>query len=160
MNYTVIRDTREKEGQGWQFRASAANKKGSLCLGTERIKLDTGDYTLEHFEDFLCIERKGSIAEFAGNTVQERFERELERMKEYKYAFVILEFTMEELIKFPTGTRLPARVKKKIMRGNFILKRFLEFTIAYSNVHFLFCGDKGKQVCESIFKRIMEVENV
>ena len=157
-NYTVIRDTREKEGQGWQFRASASTKKGSLCLGTERVKLDTGDYTLEFFEEKLCIERKGSVAEFAGNTVQERFERELVRMKEYKYSFILLEFTMEELIKFPTGARLPSSVKRKIMRGTFILKRLLEFMRDYPNIHFIFCGDHGKQVCESIFKRILEKE--
>lgn len=165
-NYTVIRDTREKKGQGWLFReeeggsyASDKKKKSSpLCMGTEIIKLDTGDYTLENFEEVLCIERKGSVSEFAGNTVQDRFERELVRMLEFKYAYVLLEFTMEEMIKFPAGARLPKRVKYKIMKGNFILKRFLEMTMKYPQIHFLFCGDDGRRVCKSIFKRVLEDE--
>ncbi len=157
-DYTVIRDTREKKGQGWQFRESSEGDKKPYCLGTENIKLDTGDYTLEYFEDILCIERKGSVSEFAGNTVQERFERELERMKGFKYAYVLLEFTMEEMVNFPKGQRLPRNVKRKIMRGPFILKRFLEFTMKYPNIHFLLCGDNGWQICQSIFKRVMEDE--
>lgn len=152
--YTVIRDTREKEGSGWVFRENS--KSG--CIGTEFKKLDTGDYTLENYEEILCIERKGSVSEFAGNTVQKRFENELERMRGFKYSFILLEFTMEDLIKFPYNTRLPKNVKRKIMKGKFILKRTIELMMEYPNTHFIFCGDDGEKIARSIFRRIIDNE--
>ena len=68
--YLVIKDTREK--QGWDFPQSHS------CVGTSIEKLDTGDYTIDGHRDTLCVERKGSVSEFAGNLVQEkeRFVRE------------------------------------------------------------------------------------
>ena len=50
--FTVIRDTREKEGHGWWFDENA------YCIGTEKTKLDIGDYSIKDKEHILCIERK------------------------------------------------------------------------------------------------------
>ena len=59
--FTVIRDTREKEGHGWWYEEDA------YCIGTEATKLDVGDYSIKDKEHILCIERKESISELAGN---------------------------------------------------------------------------------------------
>ena len=72
--YTVIKDTREQEG--WFFTQTTA------CDGMVREKLDTGDYSLRGYEELLAIERKGKISEFARNIVENRFERELERLED------------------------------------------------------------------------------
>lgn len=151
--YTVIRDTREHEDKGWSFASS------SCCQGTNTSKLDTGDYSLEGREEDLCIERKGSVAEFAKNVTEKRFERELERMEEFKYAFIILEFSMEDLISYPDGSGIPYSKRRYLkFRGPFILKRLIELQLQYKS-KILFCGTKGKEVCSSIFKRVVEREN-
>ena len=148
--YTVIRDTREQEG--WSFSTSAS------CEGTVSEKLDTGDYSLHGYEDVFTIERKGCISEFAKNVVQDRLERELERMNSIKHAYIILEFNMEDLINYPQSLRLNYHQKKKIkLRGSFILKRMLEISLKYKP-RILFCGEHGQQVADSIFKRVVESE--
>ena len=150
--YTVIRDTREQEG--WSFDASQS------CVGTVSEKLDTGDYSLSGYEDILAVERKGGIGEFAKNVVQDRFEKELQRMEDIKHTYIILEFNMDDLIKYPASLKLNYYQKKKIrLRGSFILKRVIEFSILYKT-QILFCGDYGKQVADSIFKRIIEIEGI
>jgi ERCC4-type nuclease len=149
MKYTVIRDTREQTG--WVFRASAN------CMGTEVYKLDTGDYSLLGYEDEICIERKGCIAEFANNLVKEkdRFFRELDRMESYRYSFIILEFTMDDLIDYPKSANLPQKVKRLIkVRGSLLLKRLIEIQLRYS-VKILFCGSNGQNVATSIFKNFI-----
>ena len=65
--FTVIRDTREKEGHGWWFDENA------YCIGTEKTKLDIGDYSIKDKEHILCIERKESVSELAGNCGEKRF---------------------------------------------------------------------------------------
>jgi len=130
------------------------------CEGTVSEKLDTGDYSLSGYEDVFTIERKGSISEFAQNVVQDRFEKELQRMEDIKYGYIILEFNMEELIQYPASLKLNYHQKKKIrLRGSFILKRLIEFSILYKT-KILFCGEHGKQVADSIFKRIIEIEGI
>ena len=57
--YKVIKDTREQNG--WFFTPY------EKCSGMEVKTLHTGDYTLEGFEDVVCIERKGCVAEIAMN---------------------------------------------------------------------------------------------
>ena len=67
-DYTIIIDTREQ--QPWAFKHhSVANRK-----------LDTGDYSMEGFEDIFTIERKKSISEIANNIVESRFSNALERL--------------------------------------------------------------------------------
>mgnify|MGYP003119589363 FL=1 len=149
--YNVIKDTREQKG--WDFSDSAS------CSGTTIGKLDTGDYSLEGYEETLSIERKGSISEFARNITEKRFERELERMVEYKYRYVILEFNMRDIMDYPHGSGIPYSKRKYIkIKGPFILKRTLELGMKY-NVHILFCGAYGKEVASSIFKRVVELES-
>tara|TARA_A100001201_G_scaffold143348_1_gene144617 strand:+ start:1516 stop:1983 length:468 start_codon:yes stop_codon:yes gene_type:complete len=149
--YNVIKDTREQKG--WDFSDSAS------CSGTTIGKLDTGDYSLEGYEEILSIERKGSISEFARNITEKRFERELERMVEYKYRYVILEFNMRDIMDYPHGSGIPYSKRKYIkIKGPFILKRTLELGMKY-NVHILFCGAYGKEVASSIFKRVVELES-
>lgn len=146
--YTVIRDTREKEGQGWHFAPSTS------CQGTVRRKLDTGDYTIEGMESLFTVDRKGSIAEFAGNIYQGRFARELERMASFKLAIVLLEFDYEDIVNWPQSSDIPrARWKYlKVTRALF-QKRLWELQIAHPHVHFIFAGLHGKEAMSSLLKR-------
>ena len=150
--FTVVRDTREKKGKGWQF------NKASDCNGTIEQKMDTGDYTMLGYEHLVSIERKGSVLEWAQNVSQDRFWRELERMSHFKYPFILLECDMSDIMAFPRYG-VPARLKYVIrVQGSFILKRMNEMRLKYPNIHILCVGKHGKDVVKSLFKRVIEEE--
>lgn len=146
--YTVVRDTREKEGQGWEFPGTVA------CAGTVREALPTGDYTLKGFESVFTIDRKGAVSEFATNVFEERFERELARMATFELAVVLLEFELSDIVNYPRTSGIPkCRWKRLRVNGSSYLRRFWELQLKYPHVHFLFAGRHGKEAASSLFKR-------
>lgn len=153
--YTVLRDTAEQKNHGWLFPAS------TVCVGTQPFNMPTGDYTLAGYENIFTIERKGSVSEFAQNiTVKDKwrcFKEELERMEGFANPFIVLEFTVEQLLGYPEGCGLPRAVVKEIRTGGaFLLKRVLEIELRYK-VKIIFAGTKGPEVASSLFKRIVEL---
>jgi len=92
--FTIIRDSREKSGCGWNFRASANCKEVIIK------KLDTGDYSLEGYEDLIMIERK-SIPDLWGSLGQwrERFMKEMDRALEYPVRYLVIEGTLADINK-------------------------------------------------------------
>jgi hypothetical protein len=150
MGYTVLRDSQEQKGHGWYF------LKSKNCDGTTEVKLPTGDYTLEEYQTRLIIERKGSCGEFAQNIVQERFERELIRMESFDFSFIVLEFTMNDVLAFPKGSGVPRSEWPKLrITSYFLLKRLIEFQYKYK-AKIILAGSHGKDVASSIFKRMIE----
>lgn len=152
--YVVVRDTREKVDQGWTW------KKSKYCAGTITSKLDTGDYTLEvdgnRMSDFLTIERKGSISEWAKNVTEARFERELDRLDGIQHSWILLEFNMTDVLNYPVGSGIPRyRWRALKFRGPFILKKMTEMMLNHC-VNIILCGDNGKEVASNIFKRAIE----
>ncbi len=151
-DYTIIKDTREKEGY---FFVPYQN-----CLGSVDQKLDTGDYSIVGLEDKICIERKGCVEELAINLGKQKgaFMDEIERMKSFPHKFIVLEFTAEDLVKFPDNTRIPNKNKTDLkITGKYMLKCLMEFQL-YNDIHILFCGNKNTAfvVVNSILKRINE----
>ena len=152
-NYTVIQDTREKEG--WYF------SEYDKCSGMESGTLKTGDYTLKGFEEMVCIERKASTSEIAQNLGKKKdpFQAEMDRMKEYPFAFLICEFSMDDLLRFPDGSNVPKSARSQVrITGKYLLKCLVEFQLWY-NVKILLCGSKKNAflVTNSIFKRLNEM---
>jgi hypothetical protein len=147
--YRVLRDSREQ--LGWLFPESEA------CSGTEVVTLETGDYTLAGHEHRFAIERKGSMGEFSANLWQPRFENELTRLDQFDHAYLLLEFTMEEIISFPQGSGIPQH-KWRFLRPTpqALLKRFHEMCLAHPKLNVLFVGHRGREVASSLFKRITE----
>jgi DNA excision repair protein ERCC-4 len=84
--FEVIIDSREQKPYEWPD------------IAPVRRKLDTGDYSLSGFENVVAIERK-ELSDFVACCTfeRERFERELERMKEYRVKIVIIEASFEEI---------------------------------------------------------------
>ena len=151
--YTVIKDTREQDG--WFF--SSYDK----CAGMEIGTLHTGDYTMKGFEDVVCIERKASVSEIAMNLGRKKkpFQEEMERMRDFQFSFLILEFDMADVLKYPEGSKVPKAARSKVrVTGKYLLKCLMEFQIWY-DTKILFCGDKGNAflVTNSIFKRLSEL---
>jgi DNA excision repair protein ERCC-4 len=149
-NYRVIRDTREQAG--WSFPAK------ERCLGTVEGTLPTGDYSLAGYEDVLAVERKGTVAEFAQNVNESRFERELARLDSFMYPFVVLEFDLSDLLRFPEGTNIPRHLWGSLrVTPQFLLKRLNDFQVAH-RAHFVFAGRFGRQFVSSLFKRVVDRE--
>lgn len=169
--YTVIKDTREQ--QGYYFAPY------DVCAGMVDRKLDTGDYTIDGLEGNVCIERKASPEELAINLGQKKhaFLKEIERMKDFKHKYLILEFSAEDLMKFPQESRIPKdrlpdknktesnnekkEKRKVIITGKYMMKCLMEFQL-YDDIHVLFCGDKHNAflTLSSLFKRIHEMYTI
>ena len=154
--YTVIKDTREQDGYTFE----SFTGKYTSCKGMVVEKLDTGDYSLQGLEDKLCIERKGRISELAINLGKDkaRFMREMDRMKEFPFKFLILEFSLDDVLKFPEGADIPQSNMSKVrITGRYLLKMLIEIQMQY-NIPIYFCDNKknAKALINSIFKRVNE----
>ncbi len=155
-DFTVIKDTREQDGYYFS--------KFNTCAGMVEHKLDTGDYSIQGFEDKICVERKGCVEELAINLGSKKhaFMNEIERMKDFPHKYIVLEFDLEDLLKFPKETRIPIKNKASVkITGRYMLKCLVEFEL-YNDVHVLFCGDKHTAflAVSSIFKRINEMYTI
>lgn len=152
--YLIIRDSQEKVGY-WDF------PKKDDCQGTVVESLETGDYTIKGYEDFFTIERKRNMSEFSQNLFQDRFYKELERMKLIEHSYLFLEFTWDEMISFPAKSGIP-QYKWKGLKSTppVLIKKYHELRIAYPYVKVEFVGNNAKVVASSLFKRIMELKNV
>ena len=143
----IIRDTREKVGF-YNFT--------SYNVNIVVRKLDTGDYSLEGYEKDFTIERKKTVAELCQNVTQKRFTNELKRLSLMKWPFIILEFTVEDVLDFPRNADLPAKIKNKIkVTGPYILRRIGEIMRDY-RIPLLFCSNKyyAEEMTYSLMKRI------
>jgi hypothetical protein len=147
-NFTIIVDTREQ--QPWLFsHYTTANKK-----------LDAGDYSIEGLENILAIERKKSVNEIANNITESRFKDALTRLSQHKYAFLLLEFDIENILSYPIGSNLPKRLWDKVkISPAFLMKHVLEWQLDY-NIKVMFCGSasNAEKIAEYIFKKIYYIE--
>jgi hypothetical protein len=149
-DFTIIIDTREQ--QPWSFEHYA----------TASRKLDTGDYSIEGLEDIVCIERKKSVSEVANNLTESRFVDVVDRMSRFKYAFLLLEFDLAQVLSYPIGSNLPRRLWDKIkISPAFIVKHILELQLNH-NIKVLFCGSSSdaEQMAEYILKKVHYIEKV
>ena len=127
-------------------------------------KLDTGDYSIEGLEDKVCIERKARVSELAINLGKDkrRFMNEIERMKEFPFKFLILEFSLEDVMDFPERSDIPEEKWSSIVITNkYMLKMLIEFQM-YDDIHVIFCGNRknAKLVVSSILKRVNEFYSI
>ena len=144
--FTIIVDTREQ--MPWEFGYHTTSKQ----------KLDTGDYSIQGFESLFTIERKMSVSEIANNITENRFKDVLERLSKIPHAFMIMEFSIEDIYNFPVGSDVPKRLWDKLrVKGHYIMKVLLEAQLNH-NIHILFCGDSdnAEKTAVSLMKRIYE----
>ncbi len=150
--FNIIQDTREQL-------PLCFDNKPEWCSGTITKKLDTGDYSLEGFENKLAIERKRSTSEIATNIFESRFPSVLERLNAMPHAFIICEFTWDDINRFPEGSGIP-RSKWPYLRvsGALITKTLTEFFLKYPNIHWIFINgrDASQKYIEQLFKRMIE----
>lgn len=154
-DFVILRDDREKSRYRWTF-------AGHRCV---KSRLDTGDYTVKGYEDVLTIERKRDVAEIHKNLSKQewpRFKAELERMHDIKHAYILFEFSYEDVSRYPFD--LPPFVRRKIkVRGGYLHNRIRKIEEEY-DIKVIFCGDKEQainvayEIMESVVKNEMASE--
>jgi ERCC4-type nuclease len=138
--FKIIRDTREKKGNGWNFRASAN------CVGMELKKLDTGDYSIEGCEHLIMLERK-SISDLwmSLTSERERFLREMDRAKLIPARYLIIEGTLRDVM---------AGISYSKVRPEFILASLTSLEIKYG-IHVVFT-DKRNDIAQQYVRKLLE----
>lgn len=153
MKFTVIRDTREKPDHGWSFAPDA------YCEGTIVNKVNAGDYTIDGLEDYVCIERKQSIDEFAHNCIEKRWQACMKRMSECKHAYILFEFSWDDIDNYPKSAKVPERVRKRLRIPAAYIRKVIYTAREDYGIHVLACGDryKAEQVAYRILRKAHEL---
>lgn len=138
--FRIIRDTREKKGHGWYFRASAN------CDGMDVKKLDTGDYSIGGYEHLIMIERK-SLSDLWTTLVngRDRFIKEMERAKEMPARYLVIEGSLADVM---SGVRF-----SKVPPEN-ILGSLISLEQKYG-IHVIFTSKK-KEVAQRYVRKLLE----
>jgi hypothetical protein len=145
-DFTIIIDTREQTP--WDFENYV----------TANRKLDTGDYSIDGLENIFTIERKRSVSEIANNISEKRFDDVLNRLQVYQHKFILLEFTLNNVLDYPVGSTVPKKLWHNLkITGKYILKYLTEINIKYG-IHTIYCGnrDNAEEVALCIMKRMAE----
>ena len=149
--FHIIKDTREKEGHGWWF------EEDQYCSGTTKAKVHIGDYTIEDMEHLLCIERKESVSELAGNCSEKRFWTQMDRMATFPHKFLILEFSWLDIERYPDGVIFSHdeeldedgltkddRIRSKIrIKGKYMMS-LLSTMMVDKKIHVIAAGDSER----------------
>jgi ERCC4-type nuclease len=146
-DFTIIVDTREQKPWDLDHRSIASRK------------LDTGDYSVEGLENIFAIERKQSVSEIANNITEKRFVDVLERLQKIPHRFILLEFTLNNVLDYPIGSTVPKKLWSSIrITGKYILKYLTEINIKYG-IHTIYCGNRenAEIVALSIMRRMVEL---
>ena len=151
-DFIILEDTREKKP--WSFSFFGVEQK--------RVKVDTGDYTIEGYEDIISIDRKRNIAELYQNLFKEypRFKREMERMEEME-SYIVCEFPYSDVLDFPHSMPLvwSSKAKKRMpMKLKFEAKDVIERMDMINeryDVEFIYC-DTRREAESTAFKRLKE----
>ena len=88
--------------------------------------------------------------------------REIERMKGFPFKFLILEFSLEDVMSFPEGSDiLDENWNSLKITNKYMLKMLIEFQM-YDDIHVIFCDSKknAKLVVSSILKRVNEYYSI
>ena len=83
-------------------------------------------------------------------------------MKEFPHKFIILEFSLSDLMMFPEGSNILEKDWNKVKISNkFMLRTLMEFQI-HDDIHVIFCDSKknAKWAVLSILKRMNELYTI
>lgn len=88
----VLMDTREQKGWGPELNAD--------LFTVERGTLHTGDYSFPGLRDWEYVIERKSLGDFVGSVIQDwtRFLKELNRLKLFNSACVVVEATVEDVL--------------------------------------------------------------
>ena len=121
-------------------------------LSVAREGMKTGDYTTSDLKDILCIERKRGANELATNICEDRFWREMGRLKEFPHKHIVCEFDWDHVCYYPEFENMPPWKKNKIrIKPAFLISRLAKIVDMGIELHF--CEDRekaAKKICDII----------
>jgi DNA excision repair protein ERCC-4 len=122
----IIQDTREQR----PYTFECINPKPLVVVNT----LQAGDYSLKDFENQITIERKSLLDAYGTfGRGRQRFQKELERMINYRFAAVIIEADWHTIVKRP-----PARSR---LHPKTVVASIAAWSQRFK-VHFWTCPDR------------------
>lgn len=152
-SYTVVRDTREKIGHGFEFKPSKPERRPPRCAGMEISTLKTGDYSIKGGESLVCVERKHDLSELWINYgKRDLFEEECKRMQDIKYRYILIETSLSSDHFSLSPPQFQRSVPGKAIMG-WLISLELEF-----GIHIIFVGSSGKHYCQLLFESIIRKE--
>jgi len=152
--FTVIIDQREKAPFSFTgIQSDADTKFAPLVIPTRLELLVTGDYTIEGFEPDITVERK-SVADLIGTLTagRDRFEDELSRAQEMKFAAVVVEGDWSAIMQHCKESA--ERNQKRAPSVKTIFRSVVTFQQRFMRVHWWFCADR--RMAEQATFRILE----
>ena len=147
----IVQDTREQKPLDF----SAIPARPKVVVAT----LATGDYSIQGMESVVCLERK-SIADLVDTLVRDlskqhkgtvgRFAKELERMRAYKYAAIVVEGTRRDIFQHRYVSKVPPRM----------IEAMIDFIWVGSGIPTFWCDDAEitAECVYSILKQVYKKE--
>ncbi len=137
-DFTILIDTREQapyQFTGFTTDKSSRGGQRPLIIQTRVVGLQTGDYSIEGFQDQVAVERK-SLEDLYGTLGQgrERFERELERLSKMDRAAVVVEASL--------GLTLTSPPERSRLSPKSVFRSINAWRIDIPSIHWIFCDDK------------------
>lgn len=134
----ILVDSREQTGYDFGFHGYESKTQ----------KLDTGDYTIEGTSKLICIERKKTTGELAINlgSKKKQFDAEMERMSEFKYKYLLFEFSVNDIVNFPKCSGIPQNLLKNIkINSKYMLKCLEEYQNKYE-IEVLYANNRDSAI--------------
>ena len=150
--YTIVIDTREQHPFSFTgFAADAKQKYRDLLVLTETGTLKTGDYSLKGFETRIAGERKSlsdAYNTFGNNRA--RWERELKRLAEMEFAFIVTEASWPSILSYEP----PPSASGRQFTPKHFYRSVISWQIDYPTIHWWFCSTR--RFAERTTLRILE----
>lgn len=142
---TIIEDTREQTPLDFtRYRGVESVRSG----------LKTGDYSVQGYEDKICFERK-SVADLVQTLIEghSRFLKEIERMKSFKRAYILIEHTAGTVYRYCERHGWESRFDT-------IIQSLLAYA-CHAGVRIRFCKDRQDMTAYIVkkSKEFLEEEN-
>ena len=145
--FTVLVDTREQRPYTFAgLRADANEGGGPLTVRTRTETLNAGDYSIDGYARMVVVERKSKEDLAATLTAgRRRFNAEMERLREYDAAWIVVEAELSELfVGIPWAPNFRPRT---------ITRSAMFFQLRYPNIHWWACP--GRPVAEAVTYQLL-----
>jgi len=145
--FTLVIDTREQAPYSFQsIKADAAKGNVPIAVRTVQATLATGDYSIQGLESKVTIERKSHedlVSSISHG--RRRFEAEFYRMSQMRYAAVVVEASIGDVLHRPLPhSKVPAKA---------VIRTALSWSIRYG-VHWWFAPSRSH--AEVFVYRVLE----
>jgi len=145
--FAVLVDTREQLPYTFVgLKADARQGGGPLAVATRRCTLPAGDYSIDGYARMVTVERK-TLSDLIGTLTRgrRRFTDEMDRLREYDAAWIVVEAELSEMM---DGHALQSLVKPRTL-----WRSAMYWQIRYPRVHWW--AVPGRGIAEAITYQLL-----